>query len=85
MHSAFKRGPEEVRDDNNSRLWMKKGYLRKETEGLIMVVQDQSLWTRWEKHCIDRTTDFLKCRMCEKMDENISRSVSECNKLAQNK
>ena len=43
MHSAFKRGPEEVREDHNSRLWMKKGYLRKETEGLIMVAQDQSL------------------------------------------
>ena len=31
-HSAFMRGTEEVRDDNNSWLWMKKGYLKKETE-----------------------------------------------------
>ena len=36
MHSAFMRGIEEVRDYNNSWLWMKKGYLKKETEGLIM-------------------------------------------------
>ena len=43
MHSAFLRGTDEVRDDSNSWLWMKKGYLKKETEGLIIAAQDQSL------------------------------------------
>ena len=47
MRSAFMRGTEEVRDNNNSWLWMKKGYLKKETEGLIMAAQDQSFQTRW--------------------------------------
>ena len=47
MRSAFMRGTEEVRDNNNSWLWMKKGYLKKETEGLIMAAQDQSFQTGW--------------------------------------
>ena len=72
MHSAFMRGTEEVRDNNNSWLWMKKGYLKKEIEGLIMAEQDQSLRTRWVKHYIDRTTDTPKCRMCGKIDESDS-------------
>ena len=66
MPSAFVRGTEEVRDDNNSWLWVKKGYLKKETEGLIIAAHDQSLRTRWIKYYIIRTTDSLKCRMCEK-------------------
>ena len=33
---------------------------------------------------IDGTTDSPKCRMCGKMDENISHIVSECNELVQN-
>ena len=84
IHSAFMRGTEEVRDDNNSWLWMKKGYLKKETEGLTIAAQDQSLRTKWVKHYIDRTTDSLKCRMCGTMDENVSHLVSEYYELAQN-
>ena len=38
-----------------------------------------SLRTRWVKHYIDRTTDSPKCRMCEKMDENVSHIVSDYN------
>ena len=74
----------EVRDDNNNWLWMKKGYLKKETIGLVMAARDQSLETRQVKHYIDRTTDSPKCRMCGKVDENVRHIVSECNELAQN-
>ena len=63
---------------------MKKGNLKKETEGLIMAAHDQSLRTRWVKHYIDRKTDSPKCRICGKMDKNVSHLVSECRKLAQN-
>ena len=47
MHSALMRGTEEVRNDNNSWLWMKKGYIKKKTEGLIQAAQNQSLQTKW--------------------------------------
>ena len=50
----------------------KKGYLKKKTERLIMAAQDQPLQTGWVKHYIYRTTDSPKCRMCGKMDENVS-------------
>ena len=46
MHYAFLRGTTEVRDDNNSWSWMKKGYMKKETEGLTMAAWHQSLRTR---------------------------------------
>ena len=36
------------------------------------------------KNYIDRATDTPKCKMCGKMDENVSHLVSECNELAQN-
>lgn len=42
--SAFMRVTEEVRD-NNCWLWMKKGDLKKDSEGLIMVAKDKSLQT----------------------------------------
>ena len=51
----------------------KKGYLRKESEGLIMAAQDQSLQTRWVKHYIDRTTDSPKCRMCGKLEAMLAK------------
>ena len=40
LHSTFLRQKEEVMDEDNSWLWVKKGYLKKETEGEIMAVQD---------------------------------------------
>ena len=49
-----------------------------------MAAQDQPLRTRWVKHYIDRTTDSPICRMCRKMDENVSHIVSERNEVAQN-
>ena len=69
MLPAFMRGAEEVRDDNNSWLWM-KGYLKKEIKGLIMATKHKT--SMWIKHYIDRTADFPKCRLCGKMDENVS-------------
>ena len=45
---------------------MKKGHLKKETEGLKIAAKDQLLQTRWGKHYIDRATDSPKCRMCGK-------------------
>ena len=54
LHSTFLRQTEEVRDEDNSWLWVKKGYLKKETEGLIRAVQDQAIRTNWIRHNIDK-------------------------------
>ena len=80
MFSAYTGGTEEVRDNINSWLLMKKGYLKKETEGIKMVTKHKI--AVWVKHYIDRKTDSSKCRMCGKIGENISHIVSECNQLA---
>ena len=37
--------PTPVMDEDNSWLWIKQGYLKKETEGLIMAAQDQAIRT----------------------------------------
>ena len=41
IHSGFMRVTEEVIDNKNSWLQMKKRYPKKETQGLIMATQDQ--------------------------------------------
>eukprot|EP00795_Rhopilema_esculentum_P013890 gene13890-biopygen3805 len=84
LHSAFLRETEEVRDDDNSWLWVKKGYLKKETEGLIMAAQGQAIRTNWIRHNIDKEDISPSCRLCGGRDETISHILSECKELAQN-
>ena len=72
----------EVRDEENSWSWLKSGYLKKETEGMILAAQDQALRTNWIKSNIDKEDISSKCRMCGERDETIAHVVSECQKLA---
>ena len=84
LHSAFLRETQEVRDEANSWLWVQKGYLKKETEGLIMAAQDQAIRTNWIRHNIDKEDISPSCRSCGERDEIVSHIVSECKELAQN-
>ena len=43
---------ETTREENESWLWLKDGYLKKETEGLIIAAQDQAIRTNWIKRLI---------------------------------
>jgi hypothetical protein len=70
--------------EGDSWLWLKKGYLKKETEGLILAAQNQALRSRWVQHNIDKIDVSPKCRMCGERDETIAHIVSECSQLAQN-
>ena len=63
LHSAFLRETQEVRDEANSWLWVQKGYLKKETEGLIMAAQDQAIRTNWIRHNIDKEDISPSCRL----------------------
>ena len=83
LHSVFFRETEEGRDENNSWLWVKKGYLKKETEGLIMAAQDQAIRTNWIRHNIDKEDISPLCRLCGARAETVSHIVSECKELAQ--
>ena len=64
LHSALIRESNECRDDKDSWLWLKRGYLKKETEGLILAAQDQAIRTRWIKKHIDKMDISVNCRMC---------------------
>ena len=69
--------------DSESWAWLRKGYLKKETEGLIVAAQDQALRTNWIKKNIDKQNISEKCRMCGQRDESVSHIVAECSKMAQ--
>ena len=71
-------------DDKDSWLWLQKGVLKKETEGLILAAQEQALRVNWIKKMIDKQGCSAKCRMCDERDETVAHIVSECSQLAQN-
>ena len=63
--------------------WIRKGYLKKETEGLIFAAQEQALRTNWIRKNIDGQEVSEKCRMCGERDESITHLIAECKNLAQ--
>ena len=82
LHGKFIRETEEVRSEETWG-WIRKGYLKKETEGLIFAAQEQVLWTNWITKNIDGQEVSEKFRMCGERDESITHLVAECKKLAQ--
>ena len=52
--------------------WLKKGRLKKETEGMIIAAQDQALRTMSIKRIIDKQDVSAKCRMCGEGDETVA-------------
>ena len=84
LHSADFKETTYVQDEKDSWKWLANGYLKKETEGMLMAAQDQSLRTKWVSVMIDKRQGSAKCRICGERDETVSHIVSECKKLAQN-
>ena len=82
LHGQFRTATGIVRGDG-SWDWLKKGYLKKETESTIIAAQDQALCTRnMRKNVFGEEID-PKCRVCGQFDETVAHIVSECPKLAQ--
>ena len=82
LHGKFVRETEEVRIEE-TREWIRKGYLKKETEGLIFITQEQALRARWIRKNIDDQEVSEKCRMYGKRDESITHLIAQCKKLTQ--
>ncbi len=59
------------------------GNLKRETESLQIVAQDNAIRTSHIKARIDKTQQNSKCRLCGDRDETINHIISECSKLAQ--
>ena len=53
LHSQFLRQTEEIRDDATW-AWLRKGALKKETEGMITAAQDQALRTKAIKTKVEK-------------------------------
>ena len=57
LHGEFVRQTAYIAGDESWR-WLKNGFLKKKTEGLIPAAQEQALRTKSIKHSIDKT--FVK-------------------------
>ena len=62
---------------------IRKGYLKKDTKGLIFAAQEQALRMNWIRKNIDGQEVSRKHRMCGERDESITHLIAECKKLAQ--
>ena len=62
---------------------MKKAYLKKETESIIVAAQDKALYTRNLRNVVSRENVESICRACGAADKRVARIFSECSKLAQ--
>ena len=82
LHGKFIREKEEIRSVETWG-WIRKGYLKKETELLIFAAQQQALRTNWIRKNIDGQEVSEKCRMCGERDESINHLIAESKKLAQ--
>ena len=63
--------------------WLRRGELKKETEGLITAVQGQFLRTNVMKARIEKSDVSPMCRMCNAAEETVFHIVSECRVHAQ--
>ena len=60
----------------------KKGNIKRETESLLIVAQNNTKRTNYVKAKIDKMQQNGICRLCGDRDETINHIISECSKLA---
>ena len=82
FHGQFRKATDEIRG-KRSWDWLKKGYLKKETESTIVAAQDQALCTRNMTNVVYGENVQPLCGVCGAADETVARIVSECSNLAQ--
>ena len=82
LYEEFVRQSADVTEEDSWR-WLRNGFLKKETEGLILAAQEQALRTNTIKHSIDKTSETPPSRMCGDATETVRHIVRGCKKLAQ--
>ena len=82
LHGQYMRDIEGKTDEDSWR-WLRNGYLKPETEGMILAAQEQSLRTRAIQAKIDKKAISPMCRMCGQAEETNMHIVSACSKIAQ--
>ena len=63
--------------------WLRKQNLKRETESLLIVAQNNTIRTNYVKARIDKTQQNSRCSLCGDRDETINHIISECSKLVQ--
>ena len=61
--------------------WLRKGNLKRETDSLQIVVQNNDIMTNYIQAKISNTQQNSKCR---DEDETFNHIINECSKLVQN-
>ena len=56
---------------------------KRETESLLMAVQNSTIRTNHMKVRIEKMQQSSKCRLCGERDETINHIISKCSRLAQ--
>ena len=82
LHGKFYQEVSEIADIESWR-WLRNGYLKKETEGMICAAQEQALRTNSIKFAIDKTVNSPLCRVCNESQESVQHIISGCTKLVQ--
>ena len=82
MHGQHFRQTKEFSDTEWWR-WLREGELKKETDGLIMAAQTQSLRTNVVKAKIDKSTSDATCRVCKQAEETVDHILNGCSRFAQ--
>ena len=82
LHGQYLRQIEEI-STKETWGWLRKGELKRETEGTILAAQEQSLPTNYLKARVYHTQESSICRMCKGKDETVNHIASECSALAQ--
>ena len=70
LHGEFVQQTSDVAGEESWR-WLRNGFLKKETEGLIPAAQEQALRTNSIKHSIDKTSQTPLCRLCGESTETV--------------
>ena len=67
---------QQISDDaeEESWRWLRNGFLKKETDGLILAAQEQSLRTNSINCSIDKTSETPLCRLCGDATETVRHS-----------
>ena len=81
LYGRFKRLISNILHEK-TRTWLRKRKLKRKTESLLIIAQNNTIRTNHIKARIDKTKRNSKCRLCGDKDETI-KQISECSKLAQ--
>ena len=68
---------------STSQMWLRKGNLKRETESLLMVAQNNAVRTNHIKARIDKMQQNSRCRLFGDRDKTINHIISECSQLTQ--